>query len=192
MPFSVNIKTDVVDFDAGTNISADTVDELKQNLTDFIQSGVVDLVNRAALAARARGHAAKSGQAPQAQPARAVGSSFGSLVDDLAQAVGNVQQVFPQATQIPEPEQAAVYVQPAPPVPQPSLPAGFEFQQRPDGKLNLHVPYVPGPNFAAVNDTIKQHGGRSEKQPDGSWAKYKVIPADKQEAVARALANVLG
>lgn len=181
--FSTNFKSDVVDFDAGTTIEADSAEGLKQAIAEFFQANVLEFITRGALRAREAGHAAKRGEA--VVPADAY------VVSD-AQAVQNVQQVFPQATQIPEPEQAATYVQPAPPVPQPSLPAGFEFQQRPDGKLNLLVPYVPGPNFTVVNDLIKQHGGRGEKLADGTWAKHKVIPAHQQEPVARALASVLG
>ena len=178
MPFSVNIKTDVVDFDAGTNISADTVDELKQNLTDFMQSGVVDYINRAALAARERGHAAKRGEAAPAP------------VVTEAQAVQNVQQAFPEAQVV---QEAPAYVAPAPPVPTPSLPDGVEFQQRADGKLNVITPFLQDKSkWAAVNDALKTVGARGEKLPDGTWAKYKTITPDKQEAVARALSFVLG
>ena len=67
--FSTNFKSDVVDFDAGTNIEADSAEELKQAITDFIQSGVIDYITRAALVAREKGHAAKRGgvQAPAPQ-----------------------------------------------------------------------------------------------------------------------------
>ena len=177
MPYSVNFKTDVVDYDAGTNISADTVEELKQNITDFVQSGLLDYITHAALRAREAGRAAKNGTpAPQVTE---------------QQAVQNVQQVFPQAQEIQE--QSAPFVAPAPPVPQPSLPSGVEFEQQPDGKLKIVLPYLADKSkWKEANDAARAAGARAVKNADGSWANYKVVTPDKQADVARALASVLG
>lgn len=177
--FSVNVKTDVVDFDAGTNIEADSVEELKQAITDFIQSGVIDYVTRAALVAREKGHAAKRGGVQVAPPVAGE--------QTLEQAVQNVQTAFPEATEI----------APPPPIPTPSVPQGVDFEQMPDGKLKVVTPYLKDKSkWREVNDALRAAGARAVslgKDEHGKtiWANYKTITPDKRDDVVRALAAVL-
>ena len=206
MPYSVNFKTDVVDYDAGTNISADTVEELKQNITDFVQSGLLDYITHAALRAREAGRAAKNGTpAPTYHPTPQQ-VSHAEIVSDH-QAVQNVQQAFPQAQEfggpVPgfkgQPDEygnlpAAGQYQSAPPVPQPSVPAGVEFQEGgPNGDLKLFLPFKQNLDFKALNDALRGAGARGVKKSDDSgFEKWKRVPRDRQADVVRVVSQFFG
>lgn len=187
--FSTNFKSDVVDFDAGTTVEADSIEEFKQAITDFVQSGVLDYITRAALVAREKGHAAKRGGVQVAPPVAGT--------QTLEQAVQNVQQAFPQAQEIQEqaPPFVPQQVAPAPPVPQPSLPEGVYFQEGgPDGDLKLFLPYFRTVNMKELNAALKNAGARAVpdgKKPDGTtaWADYKRVPRHKQDEVTRVITS---